>query len=95
MPGGSSPGRGESIVNDGSNSSSLGAAGDPTPRNDKLQREAAAVAAQTQRRNQLSGPASPPLSAESERSYVRHEDSGIRIPGGSGVVEIPPEYTPS
>lgn len=92
--GGSSTGRGESLVNDESNTSSLGARGDPSSRNGKLQREAAAVAAQTQRRNQPRGPASPPLTAsESEQSmYVRHEDSGIRMPG---VVEVPPEYTPS
>lgn len=95
MPGGSSTGRGESIVNDGSNISSQGAGGDSSSRDDKLQREAAAIAAQTQRRNQRA-PVSPPLSAGSEQSvYVRHEDSGIRMPGGPGVVEVPPEYTPS
>ncbi|KAF5330571.1 hypothetical protein D9619_005257 [Psilocybe cf. subviscida] len=91
--GGSSTGRGESLVNDESNTSSLGARGDPSSRNDKLRREAAAVAAQTQGRNQPRGPTSPPLTAESEQSmYIRHEDSGIRMPG---VVEVPPEYTPS
>lgn len=95
--GASSTGQGDSVANDGSHSGSHSGRGDHSSRSEKLQREAAAVAAQTQRRNQLRGPVSPPLTAaDSDQSvYVRHEDSGIRMPDRPGVVEIPPEYTPS
>lgn len=60
-----------------------------------LQMEAAPVAApQTQGRSEMRGLAPSPRNAEVEHSsYVRHDDSGIRMPNGPGAVEIPPEYT--
>ena len=66
------------------------------PVGDKVQREAAAIAATVQPQRRAQQPlASPPLSDDSGSRVILHQDSGIRLPPNEPqVVEVPPLYTP-